>query len=190
MLAGDGVTVRVAVPEKELCSIGTYTVTFTRKGAPPQVVKLKRDGTVSNVFFEDVTGDGKRDLVVFFTSAGSGAYGRLDIWEWKVDRFRAGIVSDLMPDQRTGYQGHDLFTAAAGVLRRRIPALPGGGRGLLPVGRDGGLPLGCEDEHLGSRIARQDPEPPHPFRQGKVTMARPPSDTVKLRWEPPVTERT
>ena len=134
MLAGDGVTVRVVVPEKELCSIGTYTVTFTRKGAAPQVVKLKRDGTATNVFFEDVTGDGRRDLVVFFTSAGSGAYGRLDIWEWKENRFKGGIVSDLMPDQREGYQGRDVYTAAAGVLRRRFPLYQSGDAACCPTG--------------------------------------------------------
>jgi hypothetical protein len=134
MLAGDGVRVQVAVPAKEPCAVGTYSVTFSRKGAPPQVVKLKRDGTVSNVFFEDVTGDDKRDLVVFFTSAGSGAYGRLDIWEWRGDRFKGGIVSDLMPDQRSGYGGHDVFTAAAGVLRRRFPLYREGDANCCPSG--------------------------------------------------------
>lgn len=134
MLAGDAVKVRVTVPPKEPCAIGTCTVTFAWKGAPPQVVKLKREGTVSNVFFEDVTRDGRRDLVVFFTSAGSGAYGHLDIWEWQKDRFKAGIVSDLMPDQRAGYQGHDIFTAAAGVLRRRFPLYREGDSNCCPSG--------------------------------------------------------
>jgi hypothetical protein len=134
MLAGDGVAVRVAVPPKEPCSIGTYTVTFTRKGVPPQVVTLKRDGTITNVFFEDVTGDGKRDLVVFVSSSGSGAYGRLDIWEWKGERFRGGIVADLMPDQQAGYRGHDTFTAAAGVLRRRFPLYREGDANCCPSG--------------------------------------------------------
>ncbi len=134
MLAGDGVAVRVVVPEKEPCAIGSYSVTFTRKGAPPQVVRLKRDGTVTNVFFEDVTGDGRRDLVVFLTSAGSGAYGRLDIWEWKRDRFQGGIVSDLMPGQREGYRGRDVYTAAAGVLRRRFPLYRSGDANCCPTG--------------------------------------------------------
>ncbi len=134
MLSGDGVTVHVTVSPKEPCSIGTYTVTITRKGARPQVVKLKRDGTISNVFFEDVTGDGSRDLVVFVTSAGSGSYGQLDIWERKGNRYRAGIVADLMPDQRAGYRGHDTFVAAAGVLRRRFPLYREGDPDCCPTG--------------------------------------------------------
>ncbi len=134
MLAGDGVTVHVTVPPKEPCSIGTYTVTIAKKGARPQVVTLKRDGTISRVFFEDVTGDGSRDLLVFVTSAGSGAYGRIDIWEWKGNRFKAGIVADLMPDQRVGYRGHDTYTAAGGVLRRSFPVYADGDPNAAPSG--------------------------------------------------------
>ena len=134
MLAGDGVTVHVTVPPKEPCAIGTYTVTIAKKGTKPQVVKLKRDGAVTNVFFEDVTGDGSRDLVVFVSSAGSGAYGRLDIWEWKGGRFKGGIVADLMFDQRAGYHGHDTYVAAGGVLRRRFPVYREGDPNCCPSG--------------------------------------------------------
>ena len=134
MLAGDGVTVHVTVPPKESCAIGSYTVTIAGKGMTPQVVKLKRDGTITNVFFEDVTGDGKRDLVVFVSSSGSGAYGRLDIWEWKRERFHGGIVADLMPDQQIGYRGHDTYTAAGGVLRRRFPVYRDGDANCCPSG--------------------------------------------------------
>jgi hypothetical protein len=134
MLAGDSVTVHVTVPPKETCSIGTYTVTISRKGTRPQVMTLKRDGTITNVFFEDVTGDGRRDLVVFVSSAGSGAYGRLDIWEWNGDRFKGGIVADLMPDQRDGFRGHDAYMAASGVLRRRFPVYREGDANCCPSG--------------------------------------------------------
>ncbi|HUM02708.1 MAG TPA: PliI family lysozyme inhibitor of I-type lysozyme [Thermoanaerobaculia bacterium] len=134
MLAGDGVTVHVTVPPKEACSIGTYTVRIARKGTKPQAVSLKRDGTITDVFFEDVTGDGRRDLVVFVSSAGSGAYGRLDIWEWNGDRFRGGIVADLMPGQRDGYRGHDDYRAAGGVLRRRFPVYREGDASCCPSG--------------------------------------------------------
>jgi hypothetical protein len=134
MLLGNGLTVRVTVPPKEPCSIGTYTVTFSRKGAAPQKVTLRRDGTISDVFFEDVTGDGQRDLVVFVTSAGSGAYGLIDIWERTGSRYKAGIVADLMPDQRAGYRGHDTYAAAAGVLRRSFPLYREGDPNCCPTG--------------------------------------------------------
>jgi hypothetical protein len=134
MLAGDGVRVRVTAPAKEPCSIGTYAVTFTRTGASPQTVTVKRDGTITDVFFEDVTGDGSRDLVVFASSAGSGAYGRIDIWERKGNRFKAGIVADLLPDQRAGYRGHDVYKAAAGVLRRSFPLYKEGDANCCPTG--------------------------------------------------------
>ena len=134
MLAGDGVRVQVTVPAKEPCVIGTYTVTISKKGSKPQVVTLKRDGTVTNAFFEDVTGDGSRDLVVFVTSSGSGGYGRLDIWEWTGDRFKAGFVTDLSPEQRAGYHGHDTYRAAAGVLRRSFPLYRDGDPNCCPTG--------------------------------------------------------
>jgi len=134
MLFGDGTSIHVTVPAKEACSIGTYTVTIAAKGAPVQTIRLKRDGTVVNVFFEDVTGDGKRDLVVVTQGAGSGAYGHVDVWEWKRGRYTAGIVADLTEEQRAGYQGHDTFTAAAGVLRRRVPVYASGDANSGPTG--------------------------------------------------------
>lgn len=134
MLFADGTSVHVTVPPKEGCSIGTYTVTIARKGAPPQTIRLKRDGTVVNVFFEDVTGDGKRDLVVVTQAAGSGAYGHVDVWEWKRGRYTAGIVADLLEEQRAGYQGHDTFAEAAGVLRRRFPVYAAGDANCCPSG--------------------------------------------------------
>ena len=134
MLFADGTSVHVTVPAKEVCSIGTYTVTIVRQGRPAQTIRLKRDGTVVNVFFEDVTGDGKRDLVVVTQAAGSGRYGHVDVWEWKHGRYTAGIVADLLEEQRAGYQGHDTFTAAAGVLRRRIPVYAPGDEELLSHG--------------------------------------------------------
>jgi hypothetical protein len=134
MLFADGTSIRVMVPPKEACSIGTYTVTIAGKGASTQTIRLKRDGTVVNVFFEDVTGDGKRDLVVVTQAAGSGAYGHVDVWEWKHGRYTAGIVADLLEEQRAGYQGHDDFTVAAGVLRRRIPVYASGDENCCPTG--------------------------------------------------------
>jgi hypothetical protein len=134
MLFGDGTSIHVTVPAKEACSIGTYTVTITAKGSPAQTIRSKRDGTVVNVFFEDVTGDGKRDLVVVTTAAGSGAYGHVDVWEWKHGRYTAGIVADLSEEQRAGTRGHDTFTAAAGVLRRRLPLYAAGDLNADPTG--------------------------------------------------------
>jgi hypothetical protein len=134
MLSGDGVMIHVTVPPKEACSIGTYTVTIAAKGSPVQTIRLKRDGTVVNVLFEDVTGDGKRDLVVVTRGAGSGAYGHVDVWEWKHGRYTAGIVADLTEEQRAGYRGHDAFSAAAGVLRRRVPLYAPGDANSGPTG--------------------------------------------------------
>lgn len=134
MLFGEGTSIHVTVPAKEACSIGTYTVAIAAKGSPTQTIRLKRDGTVVNVFFEDVTGDGKRDLVVVTTAAGSGAYGHVDVWEWKHRRYTAGIVADLTEEQRAGTRGHDTFTAAAGVLRRRLPLYAAGDANSSPTG--------------------------------------------------------
>ncbi len=134
MLSADGTSIHVTVPPKEACSIGTYTVTIAGKRAPAQTIRLKRDGTVVNVFFEDVTGDGKRDLVVVTRAAGSGAYGHVDVWEWKHGRYTAGIVAELTEEQRAGHQGHDAFTAAAGVLRRRFPVYAAGDANCCPSG--------------------------------------------------------
>jgi Periplasmic lysozyme inhibitor of I-type lysozyme len=134
MLFGDGTSVHVTVSPKEACSIGTYTVTIAAKGVPAQTIRLKRDGTLMNVYFEDVTGDGKRDLVVVTQAAGSGAYGHVDIWEWKHGRYSAGIVAELTEEQRAGHQGHDTFTAAAGVLRRRFPVYAASDANCCPSG--------------------------------------------------------
>jgi hypothetical protein len=134
MLFGDGTSVHVTVPAKEACSIGTYTVTIAARGSAAQTIKLKRDGTVVNVFFEDVTGDGRRDLVVVTRAAGSGAYGHVDVWEWKRGRYTAGIVADLTEEQRAGFRGHDVFTAAAGVLRRRFPVYAAADTNANPTG--------------------------------------------------------
>lgn len=95
--AWPGTTLNVVVDEgaAEPRSIGSYAVRLYdgRRGATPHDayvtgVVRPRDGTLANVDFADLDGDGSAELVVITRSAGSGGYLAADAF-----RLRYGLLS-------------------------------------------------------------------------------------------------
>ena len=116
-----GVTAQVVVPPDESASIGTYQVFVSFPDGITQRIQGERDGSVTKTWLTDLTGNGQPGVLVWMTSAGSGAYGSLHLYEMREGRFSRRPLQSLTDAQRLGYMGHDVFTVSKGNIERRFP---------------------------------------------------------------------
>lgn len=123
--SGEGVEVRALVPEGEAASIGTYflLVELEAEGAGPAHVQIngERDGSLTGIWVDDVSGDGQMDIVLAMTSAGSGSYGSCHVYVREGERFGLRELAPLTDPQRDGFLGHDTFRVTDGVIFRSFP---------------------------------------------------------------------
>ncbi len=118
-----GVHAEVSVPRGEACSIGTYEVLITFEDGKSQKWSRERDGTLASIWLADLSADGALDLVITTTSAGSGSYGYIDLFQQAGSEFVPRALASLADDQRGGYAGHDFFEVIDGQLYRSFPVL-------------------------------------------------------------------
>ncbi|MBC8327711.1 MAG: hypothetical protein H8E31_03090 [Planctomycetes bacterium] len=110
------------IPAGEAASIGSYAVIVRWPDGPADRIAGERDGSVNAVWFTDLDQDGRGEVVVSMSSAGSGSYGQLQGWRRGEDGlWRLIELPGLDPDQAVGYRGHDRFELVDGVLRREFP---------------------------------------------------------------------
>jgi hypothetical protein len=115
------VSADIQVPVGEAASTGSYTVVVRAPGAPEQRIAAQRDGTINGRWVADVTGDGSPEILVWMTSAGSGSYGTVHVYEKRGTEFASRPIAALDATQRSGYMGHDVYEVANGALYRRFP---------------------------------------------------------------------
>ncbi len=129
-----GVRARVSIPIEEPRSIGTYRAEVEWPDGTRDLIQAERDGMVSNVWLVDLDSNGDQELVVVMSSAGSGAYGSVHVYERRDSSFgRLGLAS-LSDEQRVGYMGHDVFFIEAGCLFRSYPVYLEGDPNSTPTG--------------------------------------------------------
>ena len=129
-----GYRVEVAVADDEACSVGTYALVITPPKGKAQRLTEERDGTVQRVWLEDLSGDGRPEIIVQTASAGSGSYGAVALYADRNHQFRRRRVAPLTGPQRKGYMGHDQFEVTGGVLFRSFPLYKGADRNAQPTG--------------------------------------------------------
>jgi hypothetical protein len=129
-----GVSARVWIPINEPRSVGTYRAEIFWPGGTKDRVEVERDGMIGNVWLVDLTGDELPELVVATSSAGSGSYGDVHVYERRGDSLAPVPVKLLKEWQRAGYMGHDVFSTDGGLLRRSFPVYLEGDANAEPTG--------------------------------------------------------
>ncbi len=136
----DPPVLELRIPAGEEASIGSYAVVLRWPDRPVERIAGERDGSVEKLWFHDLDGDGRGEVLVVTRSAGSGGYGALQVWSRDAESAWQPLeVPDLHPHQAGGYMGHDAFTLVDGELWREYPiyreedpnARPTGGQARL-----------------------------------------------------------
>ncbi|KPK80420.1 MAG: hypothetical protein AMS25_08995 [Gemmatimonas sp. SM23_52] len=116
-----GVRAEVSVPRGEACSVGTYQVAVWFEDGTVRRFSRERDGQLAGLWLVDLAHDGVLDLLISTTSAGSGSYGAVALFQWIGNEFAERKLAPLDSTQRTGYAGHDFFEVVEGELYRSFP---------------------------------------------------------------------
>jgi hypothetical protein len=130
----DGTRARVWVPVDEPRSIGTYRAEVAWADGGSSSTQARRDGMICGVSLADLDGDNVPELVVMASSAGTGTYGAVDVYRRRDAALVCLHVKPLADDQRSGYQGHDLFSVDGGRLYRSYPVYLEGDSNASPSG--------------------------------------------------------
>ncbi len=134
--SGGEIVVSVSIPADEAASIGTYVLSVdstSGDGATTQIMG-ERDGTVTGLWVDDVTGDGLVDVIVAMTSAGSGSYGTCHAYAGDGGGFARVELAPLTEEQVDGFMGHDAFSVVEGELLRTFPVYATGDPNARPSG--------------------------------------------------------
>jgi hypothetical protein len=135
MLESGGV--RFEVKSANDASIGTLRIAHT--GLAPGRVHLEReiDGIVSGAELGDLDADGRPELYVYTTSAGSGSYGDVITYAVTSGGGLAQIGLPQLTEEEVlgwGYSGHDRFRLEGRHLRRSFPVYRAGDTNAAPGG--------------------------------------------------------
>ena len=118
---GRGASARLWIPVNEARSIGTYRGVLRWDSGETTEITSEREGMVTGVWLEDLTGDENPELIVAMSSAGSGSYGGVDVYGKTSGGLDRLFLASLGADQREGYMGHDTFNVEDGTLVRSFP---------------------------------------------------------------------
>ena len=114
----------------------TLQVKASEGGKAFPVINEVVDGTVTGVRTDDLNSDGRPELFVFVTSAGSGSYGSVKAWTaGRKGRILLPIVMpELSGKDAVGYMGHDRFELVETTLARSFPIYKPGDSNAKPTG--------------------------------------------------------
>jgi len=130
---GNGFELRVLTKEVE----GKQRIEIQPTGfkANPHGVSFEAESPLSNVIFEDMSGDNIEEIVLIFTSVGSGSYGTAKAFSTNGGKSLTEIVI-AEPDakQLEGYMGHDEFQVMENTFVRRFPVYKPGDSNAAPSG--------------------------------------------------------
>ena len=116
-------------------SLQQLVVKASENGKPLPVVKTETDGRVTGMEVEDLNSDGKPELLVYATSAGSGSYGSVKAWSVSKGHTLLPInMPELSGTWAKGYMGHDSFAVVETSLMRKFPVYRPGDSNAKPTG--------------------------------------------------------
>ena len=128
-----GVSFQVAT--KGAGSVQQLVVKASEHSHAYPVVKQELLGSLTSSEVEDLNSDGRPELLLFVTSAGSGSYGSVLAWSASKGHTLLPItMPDLSGKLAQGYMGHDQFAVVETTLMRRFPIYRPGDTNAKPTG--------------------------------------------------------
>lgn len=116
-------------------SLQQLVVKASENGKPLATVKTETDGRVTGMEVEDLNSDGKPEVLVYATSAGSGSYGSVKAWTVSKGHTLLPInMPELSGTWAKGYMGHDSFAVVETSLMRKFPVYRPGDSNAKPTG--------------------------------------------------------
>lgn len=116
-------------------SVQQLVVKANEQGHSYPLVKEELLGSLTGRELEDLNSDGRPELILFVTSAGSGSYGSVMAWSAGKDHTLLPItMPDLSGKLTQGYMGHDQFAVVETTLMRRFPIYRPGDTNAKPTG--------------------------------------------------------
>ena len=132
-LSLQGVSFQVAT--KGAGSVQELVVKASEHGHAYPVVKQELLGSLTGSEVEDLNSDGRPELLLYVTSAGSGSYGSVLAWSASKGHTLLPITMPDLSDKLTqGYMGHDQFAVVETTLMRRFPIYRPGDTNAKPTG--------------------------------------------------------
>jgi hypothetical protein len=116
-------------------SVQQLVVKASEHGHVYPVVKQELLGSLTGSEVEDLNSDGRPELLLFVTSAGSGSYGSVVAWSASKGHTLLPItMPELSGKLGQGYMGHDQFAVVETTLMRRFPIYRPGDTNAKPTG--------------------------------------------------------
>jgi hypothetical protein len=116
-------------------SVQQLMVQASEHGHGYPVVREELIGSITGREVEDLNSDGRPELLLFVTSAGSGSYGSVMAWSASKGHTLLPItMPDLSGKLAQGYMGHDRFAVVETTLMRRFPIYRPGDTNAQPTG--------------------------------------------------------
>ena len=116
-------TVRVCCGPSELNSVGSYAVrVYDSDGLNfvAGIIKV-REGELVKLWVLDFDEKDDIEIVIWTRVAGSGAYGKLEMFKFKDRSFREIKLPSPADSLLKGYAGHDIFDVKDGTVYRQFP---------------------------------------------------------------------
>ena len=123
------------VSAKGAGSVQQLVVKASEHGHAYPVVKQELLGSLTGSEVEDLNSDGRPELLLYVTSAGSGSYGSVLAWSASKGHTLLPItMPELSGKLAQGYMGHDQFAVVETTLMRRFPIYRPGDTNAKPTG--------------------------------------------------------
>ncbi len=123
------------VSAKGAGSVQQLVVKASEHGHAYPLVKQELLGSLTGSEVEDLNSDGRPELLLYVTSAGSGSYGSVLAWSASKGHTLLPItMPELGGKLAQGYMGHDQFAVVETTLMRRFPIYRPGDTNAKPTG--------------------------------------------------------
>lgn len=127
--------VNFQVSTKGAGSVQQLVVKASENGHAYPLVKQALLGSLTGSEVEDLNSDGRPELLLYVTSAGSGSYGSVLAWSASKGHTLLPItMPELSGKLAQGYMGHDQFAVVETTLMRRFPIYRPGDTNAKPTG--------------------------------------------------------
>jgi hypothetical protein len=106
---------------EEGCSIQTVTLAIGTRSMKLAEVTVRGSDPVTDAWLADLDANQKPELIIVTTNAGSGSYGRLQLYRPENNTLQALSLPKLNAPLLGEYRGHDRFYLQGSLIVREFP---------------------------------------------------------------------